>query len=169
MHRPLTTSLPLSRSLHSTPLLPMVSALFCSTALTQPFSFQSLPHSFYRHGGVPPSSHSGSPSLPRVSRGAVRARGTRRSPLVALDRIQVLLFHTLPNSFALPKNSTLFFSSDSRLFAKNTRGGGRGHSFAPAAHGTLAPERGSRITSHQSLPSSLSPVLSSSVKREIPV
>jgi hypothetical protein len=60
-HRPPTPSLPLSRSLHSTPLLPTVSALFPSMALPQPFSFQSparrggLPHSFYRHGGVPPS------------------------------------------------------------------------------------------------------------------
>jgi hypothetical protein len=41
--------------LHSTPLLSIASALFSSTALTQPFSFQSLPHSFYRNGGIPPS------------------------------------------------------------------------------------------------------------------
>jgi hypothetical protein len=57
-HRPITTSLPLSRSLHSTPLLPIVSALFCSTALTQPFLFQLLPHSFHRHGGVYPFTQS---------------------------------------------------------------------------------------------------------------
>ena len=33
-----------------------------------------------------------------------------------------LSFHTLPNSFALPKNSTRLFSGDSALFAENTRG-----------------------------------------------
>src|SRR5258708_22864648 len=33
---------------------------------------------------------------------------------------------SLLHFFALPKNSTLLFSSDSALFAKNTRGGGRG-------------------------------------------
>jgi hypothetical protein len=33
-------------------------------------------------------------------------------------------FHTLPNSFALAKNSTRFFSSNSELFRKNTRGWG---------------------------------------------
>jgi uncharacterized protein YceH (UPF0502 family) len=40
--------------------------------------------------------------------------------------IQVLPFHILTNSFALPENSTLFFSSNSELFRKNTRGWGRG-------------------------------------------
>ena len=38
--------------------------------------------------------------------------------------IQVLSFHTLPNSFALAKNSTRFVSSNSKLFHKNTRGWG---------------------------------------------
>jgi len=38
--------------------------------------------------------------------------------------IQVLSFHTLPNSFALAKNSTRFVSSNSELFHKNTRGWG---------------------------------------------
>jgi len=57
---PLTPSLPLSRSLHSTPLLPITSALFCATALSQPFFFQSLAHSFCRHGGCTPFS-----TLPR--------------------------------------------------------------------------------------------------------
>src|SRR5258708_31846216 len=37
---------------------------------------------------------------------------------------QLLSFDTLPHSFALIKNSTLFFSSKSELFPKNTRGGG---------------------------------------------
>ncbi len=35
-----------------------------------------------------------------------------------------LSFHILPHSFALSKSSTLLFSIDSELFAKNTRGGG---------------------------------------------
>jgi hypothetical protein len=33
-------------------------------------------------------------------------------------------FHTLANSFALTKNSTPLFSCNSKLFCKNTRGGG---------------------------------------------
>jgi hypothetical protein len=53
---PLAPLLPLSPSLHLTPLLPIGFALFSSTALTQPFSFQSLPHSFHRNGDVPPLS-----------------------------------------------------------------------------------------------------------------
>ncbi len=38
------------------------------------------------------------------------------------------LLRTLLHFFALAQNSTLFFSSDSALLAKNTRGGGRGSS-----------------------------------------
>jgi hypothetical protein len=53
---PLNPSLPLSRSLHSTPFLPITSALFCATALSQPFFFQSLAHSFHRHGECTPFS-----------------------------------------------------------------------------------------------------------------
>src|SRR6266705_6676760 len=34
-----------------------------------------------------------------------------------------LYFHILADSFALTQNSTLLFSSDSKLFAQNTRGG----------------------------------------------
>src|SRR6266702_4734210 len=37
-----------------------------------------------------------------------------------------LSFHILPHSFALSKNSTPFFSSNSGLFAQNTRGWGGG-------------------------------------------
>ena len=40
---------------------------------------------------------------------------------------QLLSFDTLPHSFALIKNSTLFFSSKSELFPKNTRGWGTPH------------------------------------------
>src|SRR6266849_1556081 len=40
--------------------------------------------------------------------------------------IYPLSFHSIPHSFALIKNTTLLFSSDSALFAQNNRGGGRG-------------------------------------------
>src|SRR5216683_148594 len=45
--------------------------------------------------------------------------------LVTCNRIQVLYFHILPDSFALSQRSILFFSYTSGLFAQNTRGGGR--------------------------------------------
>src|SRR5713226_6083258 len=38
--------------------------------------------------------------------------------------IQVLSFQILAHSFAFPKSSTLFFSNNSELFCKNTRGWG---------------------------------------------
>src|SRR6266516_2797488 len=44
---------------------------------------------------------------------------------VTHNRIQVLYFHILPDSFALLYRSTLFFSCASGLFAENTGGGGR--------------------------------------------
>ena len=37
---------------------------------------------------------------------------------------QLLCFHILPHSFARPKITSPFFSCDSALFHKNTRGGG---------------------------------------------
>ena len=43
-----------------------------------------------------------------------------------------LFFHILADSFALVKNSTLLFSSDSELFAQNTRGWGEAARFQPA-------------------------------------
>jgi hypothetical protein len=86
-HRPSTPSLRLSRSLHSTPLLTIVSALFPSTALTQPFSFQSparrggLPHSFYRHGGVPPLSPRACPMPLKNRRPTIHLPQMKSSPL----------------------------------------------------------------------------------------
>ena len=38
------------------PLLPYSYALFSATAVSQPFAYQSLPHSFHRDGGCTPSS-----------------------------------------------------------------------------------------------------------------
>jgi hypothetical protein len=90
---------------HSTPFFSMNCALFSATDASQPFLYQSLPHSFSRDGGLPLSASSISP----VS--------TRRC-------IQLLCFHTLPHSFAHAKIITLFFSIDSALFAKNNRGWG---------------------------------------------
>jgi len=58
--------------------------------------------------------------------------GTRHSftlsgaegPLITPHCTQVLSFHTLVNSFAPAKIATLFFSCDSELFRKNSRGWG---------------------------------------------
>src|SRR5260370_4557731 len=44
-----------------------------------------------------------------------------------------LSFQTLADSFALSKNSTLFFSSDSGLFRENTRGWGTPFCYHPAS------------------------------------
>ncbi len=74
--------------------------------------------------------------------------GTHPSPLITLHSIQVLSFHALPHSFARTKNSTPFFSSDSTLFAKNTRGGGRGHSSGSTGHWPRNTSHESRFTSH---------------------
>ena len=63
----------------------------------EPFSFQTLAS---LPGGVPPSSVPTSPS----------------------GFHHFLLFHIRAHSFALTQNSTHFFSSDSALFAQNTRG-----------------------------------------------
>jgi len=49
---------------------------------------------------------------------------TRHSPLLTPHNTQVLSFHILANSFALAQDSTLLFSSNSELFAQNTRGWG---------------------------------------------
>jgi hypothetical protein len=59
---------PLVHSRHSTPLLSYAYALFCATALPQPLSFQSFPHSFYRHGGVHPLSQVSILSLPQSAK-----------------------------------------------------------------------------------------------------
>jgi len=50
--------------------------------------------------------------------------GTHCSPFSTRHCTQVLSFHTLAHSFAHTKITTLFFSTDSALFAQNTAGGG---------------------------------------------
>ncbi len=46
---------PFLTSLHSTPFFSKDCELFFTTAASQPFAYQSLPHSFHRHGGGIPS------------------------------------------------------------------------------------------------------------------
>src|SRR6266581_1258038 len=58
-------------------------------------------------------------------RGGYRQFPTWNESLVTCNGIQVLYFQILPDSFALSRSSTLFFSCSSGLFAQNTRGGGR--------------------------------------------
>ncbi len=50
--------------------------------------------------------------------------GTHCSPFSTRHCTQVLSFHTLAHSFAHTKITTLFFSSNSALFAQNNRGWG---------------------------------------------
>lgn len=50
-------------------------ALFCATEHQQLFSFQSIAHSFYRHGGVPPTAFRCGLSAPRASRPTLRSHG----------------------------------------------------------------------------------------------
>jgi hypothetical protein len=49
---------------------------------------------------------------------------THQSPLATRFFLQPLSFHILAHSFALMQKATLLFSSNSALFAENTRGGG---------------------------------------------
>src|SRR5216684_5753362 len=58
-------------------------------------------------------------------RGVYQQFPTWNESLAACNRIQVLSFHILPDSFALLQRSALLFSNTSVLFAENTRGGGR--------------------------------------------
>src|SRR5216683_379238 len=78
--------------------------------------------------------------------GASSGSGARHSPFVARRNTQVLSFHTLAHSFALTKNSTLFFSSASALFAKNHPGGRR----APAKPAFLSSSGTPRSNAAQS-------------------
>ena len=71
--------------------------------------------------------------------------------------LAVLCFHTLTHSFARLKMSTPLFSSTPALFAKNTRGGGRGY-FSPHPDGDADREKSSaegRLSKSQRLDSSL--------------
>src|ERR1700687_2469678 len=50
------TLYPFLPSSHSGPFFSMSCTLFSATAVSQPFAYQSLPHSFHRNGGCTPLS-----------------------------------------------------------------------------------------------------------------
>jgi len=86
--------------------------LFCATAVSQPFVYQLLPHSFHLDGGCTPSL-----SIPELA--------IRHSPLATVFKPFLFKFlRILLRFFALAKNSTLLFSMNSALFAKKHGEGG---------------------------------------------
>src|ERR1700687_5170624 len=105
-------SSPLFPLAHLSPLLPVAYALPLATAAPQPLCNQSVTHSFYLDGGCTP--------LWRCPTTAILSNAYPMFPISFIFNPVRILLHF----FALPKNSTLLFSSDSALFAKNTRGGG---------------------------------------------
>jgi len=97
----------ISKVMNSRPVFSNTSALFRFTYAVTPL-FATLTKT---DGVYPLSSHS----------------GTHASPILRTSQSFLtypLFFHTLANSFVPLKNSTLLFSSNSKLFCKNTRGGG---------------------------------------------
>jgi len=106
---------------HLSPLLPIPYGHSYTTAVHQPLCNQSLTHSFYLDGGC---THSPS-SLERVrferNRGAILHSPPQFRPLFSCF---CALFCTLLHFFARSKNSTLLFSIDYALFAKNHPGWG---------------------------------------------
>src|ERR1700694_421655 len=106
-------SSPLFPLAHLSPLLPVAYALPLATAAPHPLCNQSVTHSFYLDGGYAP--------LCAAPKTAILSAAY---PLLHISCIFNLL-RTPLHFFALPKNSTLLFSSDSALFAKK-RGVGEG-------------------------------------------
>src|SRR6267142_3282848 len=105
-----------SDSFRPTSVVPTTYALHPATAAPQPLCNQSVTHSFYLDGGcIPPVAL---PSRQRSSRMPIPV------PYILYFSISCALFAL----FALPKNSTLLFSSDSALCVKkhNHRGVGKG-------------------------------------------
>jgi len=104
------------------PATPAVScdyALFCATALADPSYFQWLPHSFYRHGGVP-LHHSRRQSfrLPARQRFCLQEFGASLSSLCTLSCTRFLYFQWLAASF--PKTPGVGVSR-MQLFRLRTR------------------------------------------------
>src|SRR6266851_2085130 len=98
---------------HLSPLLPTPYGHSYTTATHQPLCNQFVTHSFHRDGGVlPPSS------------GLQLPMPYSLSTISFLFKYVRTLLHFFALFFALTKNSTHFFSSDSALFAKKTWGGG---------------------------------------------
>src|SRR5438093_4483104 len=97
-------------------LLPVILSRTNETIFHSPYTLPSSVscksfacHSYENCRVYTNNSHSGSHQ--------VQPRGTRHSSLVTCT--QVLSYHSVAHSFALEQVSTLFFSSDSALFAKN--------------------------------------------------
>src|SRR6202158_135495 len=108
-----------SDSFHPTSVVSTAYALPLATATPQPLCNQSVTHSFHLDGGwIPPSGAA-----------LTTAILSNAYPMFPISFIFNLV-RTHLHFFALPKNSTLLFSSDSALSAKNTRGGG-GRSASP--------------------------------------
>jgi hypothetical protein len=114
------TGSPLFPLLHLTPLLSIASALFSPTAPSQPFSFQSIPHSFYRDGRVPPSRSiftilsAPSPCLPRARCGGRRVlRGNQSKTLLfpAKHEFANPLFSARYTLFQVPYPVTPLFAT----------------------------------------------------------
>src|SRR6266481_8634565 len=96
---------------HLSPLLPTLYGHSYTTAAHQPLCNQFVTHSFSsRRGCTPPRGFNCLCPTPY--------------PLSPFFSNTCALFSISLHFFALTKNSTHFFSSDSALFAKNTRGGG---------------------------------------------
>ncbi len=96
---------------HLSPLLPTPYGHSYTTAAHQPLCNQFVTHSFHRDGGVP-------------LLGASTAYALLPIHYPLSFQIRAHSFALLCTFFALTKNSTHFFSSDSALFAKNTWGEG---------------------------------------------
>src|ERR1700687_1456761 len=103
-------SSPLFSLPHLSPLLPVAYALPLATATPQPLCNQSVTHSFYLDGGYTPLGATPTTAILSAA-----------YPLLHISCIFNLL-RTPLHFFALPKNSTLLFSSDSALFAKKNGG-----------------------------------------------
>jgi hypothetical protein len=107
---------PFLPSLHSSLFFSEDSALFSATAVSQPFAYQSFPHSFHHHGGCTPLAASRIlPPFPKLS---------------LFFSHSSALFCIYLHFFALTQNSTRFVSNDSALFRKNT--GGMGGALLPS-------------------------------------
>ena len=109
------------------PATPAVSydyALFCATARRHPSYFQWLPHSFDRHGGVPPPTFLSGPrrfsaSVPRWQIPCSQKLAASLSSLCALFGTRSLCFQPLAASFA--KTPGWGYPG---MQARDTRGGG---------------------------------------------
>ena len=113
--RTLCLCIEFSDSLRPTSVVPTTYALHLATAAPQPLCDQSVTHSFYLDGGcIPPV------ALPS------RQRSSRMPIPCSLSPLFFNLVRTLLHFFALPKNSTLLFSSDSALCVKKTQPPGVG-------------------------------------------